>query len=328
MRRTTELLFLCLFACCAACAAQEVIDPDVAKEDPDFLVQGEYLGEGTLLDGTRDRVGAQVIALGGGQFDAVVYKGGLPGDGWQRNDPKFTMNGKTADGVTRLTGRSLSGTIRDGKMIITDPEGAERIRLSRTERKSPTLGEKPPAGALVLFDGSNVDKWEHGHITEDLGTLHAGTNLKEPIGPNGLKLHLEFRTSWMPQARGQGRSNSGVYVDGRYEVQVLDSFGLEGKNNECGGIYSVEPPAVNMCFPPLTWQTYDIDFTPAKYDDAGKKTTNARITVRHNGVLIYDDYELPRGTPGYRSEGPGPERLLLQGHGNKVQYRNVWAVEK
>ncbi len=328
MLHATKLFSIVLLACSTACTGQEIIAPELAKENPDFLVQGEYLGEGVLLDGAKDRVGAQVVALDNGAFDAVVYKGGLPGDGWQCEDPKFTMKGQTQDGVTKLTGRALAGTIQDGKMVITDPDGAERIRLARIERKSSTLDAKAPEGALVLFDGGNADLWEHGHITEELSTLHAGTNLKEPIGPNGLKLHLEFRTSWMPQARGQARSNSGVYVDGRYEVQVLDSFGLEGKNNECGGIYGVQNPAVNMCFPPLAWQTYDIDFTPAKYDGQGSKTTNARITVLHNGVVIYDDFELPGGTPGYRPEGPGPERLFLQGHGNKVQYRNIWAVEK
>ncbi|MDY0167723.1 MAG: DUF1080 domain-containing protein [Thermoguttaceae bacterium] len=327
MKRKIELLSVVLLACCSACAAQEIIDPEAAKENPDFLVQGEYLGEGILLDGARDKVGAQVVALSNGEFSVVVYKGGLPGAGWQRGEPTFTMEGKTEDGATKLSGRNLAGTIQDGTMIVTDPEGAERIRLARTERKSPTFGAEPPEGALVLFDGTNADKWEGGEITE-LGTLHAGTQLKEPIGPNRRKLHLEFRTSWMPQARGQARSNSGVYVDGRYEVQVLDSFGLEGKHNECGGIYLLRDPDVNMCFPPLTWQTYDIDFTPAKYDDDGNKTANARITVVHNGVTIHDDFELPKGTPGFRPEGPGPERLHLQRHGNRVQYRNIWAVEK
>ncbi|MFW5692748.1 MAG: 3-keto-disaccharide hydrolase [Thermoguttaceae bacterium] len=327
MLRKTELFWTILLACCTACAAQEIIDPDVAKENPDFLVQGEYLGEGILLDGARDKVGAQVVALGDGRFSATVFKGGLPGEGWLRDDPSFAMEGKTEDGATKLAGRNLSATIQDGTMVVTDPEGAERIRLTRTERKSPTLGAEPPEGATVLYDGSDADHWAGGQIT-DLKTLHAGTSLKEPLGPNGRKLHIEFRTSWMPQARGQGRSNSGVYVDGRYEVQVLDSFGLEGKHNECGGIYTMRDPNVNMCLPPLTWQTYDIDFTPAKYDEKGVKTANARITVRHNGVVIHDDFELPGATPGGRPEAPGPDRLLLQGHGNKVQYKNLWAVEK
>lgn len=201
MKRKIELLSVVLLACCTTCAAQEIIDPEAAQENPDFRVQGEYLGEGILLDGARDKVGAQVVALSNGEFSVVVYKGGLPGAGWQRGAPTFTMEGKTEDGATKLSGRNLAGTIRDGTMIVTDPEGAERIRLARTERKSPTLGAKPPEDALILFDGIDAGKWEGGEITE-LGTLHAGTQLKEPIGPSRRKLHLEFRTSWMPQARG------------------------------------------------------------------------------------------------------------------------------
>jgi hypothetical protein len=129
--------------------------------------------------------------------------------------------------------------------------------------------------------------------------------------------------SYMPTKRGQQRSNSGVYIDERYECQILDSFGLEGENNECGGFYQIAKPSVNMCFPPLTWQTYDIDFTPAKYE-GDKKVANARVTVKHNGVMIHDNIELKRETPGRKKEGSAPLGVYLQGHGNKVQYRNIW----
>jgi len=132
----------------------------------------------------------------------------------------------------------------------------------------------------------------------------------------------------MPMSTGQARGNSGVYVQSRYEVQVLDSFGLEGKNNECGGIYSIAEPVVNMCLPPLSWQTYDFDFTAARYNVAGEKIKNAGITVRHNGVVIHDDIELTHGTPGRHPEDPGPEALFMQDHGNPVVYRNIWIVEK
>ena len=100
-------------------------------------------------------------------------------------------------------------------------------------------------------------------------------------------------------------------MQGRYEVQVLDSFGLEGKHNECGGIYSIKDPDVNMCLPPLTWQTYDVDFTAAKFGDAGKKAKDARMTVKHNGVVIHKDVKLPRRHNGRTSEREQGSRSAL-----------------
>lgn len=176
----------------------------------------------------------------------------------------------------------------------------------------------------MLFDGSSAEHFERGKLAMgDL--LAADCETKHKFGSH--KLHIEFRTPFKPKARGQARGNSGVYIQGRYECQVLDSFGLEGENNECGGIYSISRPAVNACFPPLTWQTYDIDFTAARYD-GDRKVHNARVTIRHNGIVIHKDLELPHGTPGKNPEGPGPDVIYLQGHGNPVVYRNIWVVEQ
>jgi hypothetical protein len=130
----------------------------------------------------------------------------------------------------------------------------------------------------------------------------------------------------MPFDGDQGRSNSGVYPQHRYEVQVLDSFGLEGKNNECGGIYGQAAPKVNMCYPPLTWQTYDIEIKSARFDADGKKIAPAEITVLHNGVLVHDHYKVKGETGGGQKETAEGGSLHLQGHGGQVQYRNIWVV--
>jgi hypothetical protein len=108
----------------------------------------------------------------------------------------------------------------------------------------------------------------------------------------------------------------------------LDSFGLDSKDNGCGGIYQIAKPLVNVCYPPLAWQTYDINFTAAKFDKQGNKTSNALITVKHNGKLIHDSLELPNHTPGKNAESDSPGPLYLQDHGNPVVFQNIWVVKK
>ena len=287
---------------------------------PDFADQGEYVG----MVGSH-KWGVQVVALGEGKFEVAGFAGGLPGEGWKRGDDKQRGAGERKDGVIEIQGDHWTGKIKDG--VFTVYHGAEKSGvLKKVERKSPTLGAQPPQGAIVLFDGSTADHFENGKLIE--GNLLGATGCvsKQQFGDHSL--HAEFRTPFMPKSTGQQRGNSGVYVQGRYEVQVLDSFGLEGKDNECGGIYKASEPAVNMCLPPLSWQTYDIDFTAAKFDDAGNKTKNARITVKHNGVTIHDNLELKSGTPGYKPEGPGKLGLFLQNHGNPVAFRNIWVAER
>ncbi len=268
---------------------------------------------------------AQVIALGDGKFHAVGYPGGLPGDGWDK-EKKHSVDGELKDGVPTFAGDDGQGSIKDGVLTVTDKDGGVIAELKKVERKSPTLGAKPPKGAIVLFDGTSADAFTGGRMTDD-ELLMQGITSKQKF--QDCTLHIEFQLSYMPYARGQGRGNSGCYLQGRYEVQMLDCFGLEGENNECGGIYETRDPDVNMCLPPLAWQTYDIDYTAAKYDAAGKKTANARITVKHNGVLIHEDVELPKATRGNPvQEGPEPGPIYVQDHGNPIRFRNIWVVEK
>lgn len=335
MRKSIALTLVVAFTfgSIAAVTAQEKkewIDPAEAAKVLDYQIQGEYVGD-FIEDGEKTKIGLQIIALGSGKFRAVSFTGGLPGAGWKRGDKTEAVEGALNDRgqvVFKLEddeGTAIA-TIKDGKLIAA--EGDKLIaKLEKVNRQSETIGMKPPKGANVLFDGTakSAENWTRGQIV--LGNL-LRHDVESKAKYQDHSLHLEFRTPFMPFARGQGRGNSGMYVHGRYECQILDSFGLEGKNNECGGIYSIAEPIVNMALPPLVWQTYDVDFTAARYDDAGKKIKNARVTIKHNGVVIHDDLELTHGTPGKLPEGPEPGILYLQGHGNPVVFRNVWVLGK
>lgn len=293
---------------------------DVESAGKDYKIQGEYVGQAA-----GDNWGAQVIALGDGKFKCVGYPGGLPGDGYQTGNPTRDSQGGWQGDSVKLSGDNFELEIADGRLKVLSRQGELLGTLMQVRRESSTMGKKPPEGALVLFDGSSAENFENGRLTPEKW-LQADCTSKAKFGDH--QLHIEFRTPFKPQARGQARGNSGVYIQSRFELQVLDSFGLSGENNECGGIYSIAKPLVNMCYPPLTWQTYDIDFTAAKYDASGNKTANARVSVRHNNVLIHKDLELKQGTPGKLPEGNSEQGLYLQGHGNPVVYRNIWVVKR
>jgi hypothetical protein len=302
-----------------SCDAQESLDED-------FPFQGEYTG--LLGSGSESRkFGLQIIAIGNGKFRAVAYNGGLPGDGWDGEAPNRVEElGERSGNTVTFTTNEARGSIRDGMMMVFDAQGVLRGEMQKVARQSPTLGKKPPEGAIVLFDGSNVDAWEGGKLSDD-HLLQQGTTSKRKFGSH--QLHIEFLLPYMPQATGQGRGNSGLYLQGRYEVQMLDSFGLEGRDNECGGIYSVKAPDLNMCFPPMSWQTYDVEFTSARYEN-GKLVSPPRISVLHNGVKIHDNVTLPddrNTTAAPVAVGPEPGPIYLQDHGNPVRYRNIWVME-
>ena len=488
---------------------------------------GDWEGRWEITDGyDSGSAAAQVIALGGGQYQVKLLEGLAV-----TTAPYAVLDGQVQDGKLKLSGRlnpdstpiegTVEATIEQGKFagrFQGRTAGGEQMKgtfsLEKTVRRSPTLGVRPPAGAVVLFDGTNFDKWvsfgaRKGQIniieaigdaqdavaylragvwspqarkaTLQLGTddgvkvwlngkmvhannaargvtpdedkvevlLQQGVNelllkvtngvgdwgamarfvgeggrplqnlnevspqfsgergsskylrqnsgfltqwqiagpyqevgksaealfdvtfapenapgskvswkwinandpdsdrVKWPIVDGAMeikagsgnvvtkgkfkdfRLHIEFRTPFMPEARGQGRGNSGVYLQGRYEIQVLDSYGLEGLDNECGGIYKVGAPMVNMCLPPTQWQTYDITFQAPRFDASGNKTEDAIVTVVHNGVTIHDRRKLPAPTGGAMDNNISePGGIYLQDHGNPVQFRNIWLVEQ
>jgi 3-keto-disaccharide hydrolase len=344
------------FVCVAIVAPLTAADPKDKKvvwTDPadstlplDFKIQGEY---------AKDGLGIQVIALGNGSFHAVVYPGGLPGAGWDGKNKSLLagrlFESKTAAVFLEAEGKreylakkpeQFSATSKsppDGHQVYAgSTDGATFklaspdktvVELKKIERISPTMGAKPPAGAVVLFDGSNKDEWTGGRVDEKTKVLNTdGGDIKTRKNFNNYTAHLEFMLPYRPDGRGQGRGNSGFYQVLMYEVQVLDSFGLDGKDNECGAIYSKVAPKVNMCLPPLVWQTYDVDFTNA-VAEGGKVVKKARLTLKHNGVVVHDNIEIDGKTGGARNDAEGtPGPLLLQGHGNPLQYRNIWVVEK
>jgi len=162
---------------------------------------------------------------------------------------------------------------------------------------------------------------------------------KKVPGPKGIvtkqnfqdfKLHVEFKIPQLPpNVKGQGRGNSGVYIQRRYEVQILDSYGLEAKYQDCGALYKLKAPDKNACKKPGQWQTYDITFHAARFKgdrENLRKVKYARITVLHNGVIIHNNVELLNKTGAGQQEGPEPGPILLQDHGNKVQFRNIWLL--
>jgi hypothetical protein len=307
-----------------------IADPAKAKEDPDFLVQGEYAGDVTTKDGKTVKFGAQVVARGEAKFSYKLYSGGLPGAGWDgvsvTPGEMQALRGGKGGTSPRSPDQKIWGDITDGKFTFEDAAGAKGA-LARVERKSPTLGAKPPEGAVVLFGGPGDEKnWNNGKLVElsDGKFLNMGITSKQSFG--NFKAHVEFRTPWMPTSTGQGRGNSGVYLQNRYEVQVLDSFGLKGENNECGGIYTQHKPLVNMCLPPLAWQTYDIEFAAAEFE-GDKRVKPARATIYHNGVKIHDNVEMKGPTGGGQPETAKPGPFQLQNHGDPLVYNNIWVVE-
>lgn len=291
-------------------------------------LQGEYRGSILTRPSSLSvkAIGIQVVALGQGQFTAWKYENGLPGAGWQQ-DGRYEYPGQLVDNVARFSGTSYQIQV-DGDfahVFTADGRLAGSLPKAEKERESPTMGAVPPANALVLFGEGQSSLLQRPRITSD-GLLSIGTQTNDAY--QDFCMHLEFRTPFEPSARGQGRGNSGVYLQGRYELQILDSFGLEGVENECGAIYTQRRPLLNMCLPPMVWQTYDLDFTAPKFDETGKKIANARISVWQNGVLIQDNYAITAKTGQGLAEGPLPLPTKFQDHSNPVVYRNIWLLPK
>jgi hypothetical protein len=308
-----------------------------SESGSDFSLQGEYAG--TLATGGAS-LGVQVVANGQGRFTAAFLTGGLPGAGWDGMGRSEGAGSSQSGGAGFPAGAGgFSAALSSDGSVLNGKSQGDSFSLRKVLRQSPTLLAPAPANATVLFDGGNLDAFVKGTAVLDSGLLlpqgSASSGAVTTRAFGDFTLHLEFREPFMPDNTGQARGNSGVYLQGRYELQILDSFGLDihrgaagEETQECGAFYQLVGPRLNMSFPPLSWQTYDVVFTKAVFDSAGKvQLKPALVTVRLNGVLIHENQELKANTllgdPVTSADGP----IRFQAHGDPVKFRNIWIVE-
>lgn len=306
---------------------------------------GDYLGvftdQGKYPLNKKDaKCAAQVIDAGNSKYiihlSEALYTGAgnLASAEGVKQDNSITIRGDNL--ICEISQEGISGKL----LFRNDWLG---FKLNKAEVASPTLGAVPTPDALVLFDGSGFDNWI-GDGNKKVNWKIINNNEAEvvPVTPGSrpkhdiitrekftdLYLHIEFKLPLMAESEGQQRANSGVIFEGIGEIQILDSYGLEGNYNECGAIYRTAPPKVNMCSPPLSWQTYDIIYHGPRYNTRGIKTEDGNITVYHNGKRIH--YHLPL-KKGPEQLDPGqtdfPVGIRLQDHQNTLWYRNIWAID-
>ena len=342
MQRATSLALSLILAAplLAAWGAEGASDPFLGDW------QGSWARDGR---GRARPVAAQVIPRGGGQYQINI----LP-ELDQRCRPHAVVQAKVEGGRLRFDEQGWTGELRGESFTGTRKTGDRQaaFAMKKATRLSPRLGAKPPEGAVVLFDGKSFDQWEpsgRGSAGAKIpwqivdGAMRAWPPVKEHTFGTAVRarracldfqLHLEFRLPLLPDVTGQNRANSGVIIEDYafHEVQILDSYGLPGYYDECGAIYNRAAPKVNMCAPPLQWQSYDITFHGPRFDADGKLVRRARITVDHNGKLIHNDLELrgPSGgrLPAYARTRPRTiGRITLQHHGDPVEFRNLWLLD-
>lgn len=223
---------------------------------------------------------------------------------------------------------------------ITKPEVTEVWEPEPRVVTPGATNNAPPSDAIILYDGSTTDEWVRREDGTPIGWTSADGELTVMKGTgdiiskrefNSLQLHLEWRSPQVVEGEGQGRGNSGVFFQERYEVQILDSYqNRTYSNGQAGAIYKQHPPLVNAMRPTSEWETYDIIFEAPVFNKDGMKVRSAYVTVIHNGIVIQNHTEI-YGTTEYigmpKNIAHGPGSIILQDHSNPVSYRNIWVRE-
>lgn len=302
--------------------------------------RGDWQGEGYVAQvfPVHDRT-LSVQDLIPQQSDNGLYKANIFRKFDVANDtPVAVLDGEASGDTISFTGGGWTGTIADGHFKASN--NGESFDMKHMNRIPPTLGAKPPAGALVLFDGKNMDSWakmkEKDWLVEDGpsqwhlvpgGAMEVVPRTGSLISHKWFgdaKIHVEFRNLGGP-------TNSGVYIQDRYEANTNEVYGrLDG--NPCAGFDNCTPaeakPGIRCSRPVLDWQTLDIDFKAPRFNKDGKKTADPRVTMYFNGTLLYNDRALGPVTLNAARLGEDPTGpIQLQEHGMPCQFRNIWVVE-
>lgn len=299
--------------------------------------EGQWINPEKGHEKNHPEIAAQLICLDNRQYRIRI----LP-KLYIRSEPYLDTITELENGKIDLNIAGWQGTIKGETFTGTGILYGDRVNfeMKKVEKLSPTLGLKPPKGAVHLFDGEGFEHWIHadgrevtwkqleGVMEVVSGFWNNGKNRQNGIGGDiktkrqfgDMQFHMEFRYAVEPERHGEGRGNSGLFFIGIGEVQILNSYGSDGFWNECGAVYKIWPPHVNAARPPLQWQSYDIELRLPKFDGSGQKIADARITVRHNGTVIHHQTPVP-------SEHRGPVAIALQDHNNPIQFRNIWVKE-
>ena len=294
---------------------------EAPKGDLNFPLMGEFIGR--LADNDK-KLALQIRVMGIDQFDAVAYYGGLPGQPGHQSEP-IRFIGMRSNDMVVLSGGPWAIFVEKDLCRVVDRDGNKVGELKRVSRSSRTLHAPAPVGATILFSGKDTEQFTKAEMTPD-GLLMHGADVKPKF--QDFNLHIEFRLPYMPVASDQNRANSGLYLQSRYECQILDSFATEPKINGCGALYRFKKPDHNMCLPPLTWQTYDVRFTAPRWAADGSKLRNAFVTSWVNGIKVQDNVELPNKTGAGKAEAPVLLPIRFQDHGDPVRFRNAWVVDR